>query len=125
MRCLVTFVDEGRHKISLSTADLEEVDGDMILNQVPAARFDALVTEVRVSLSLADLEGVDGDMILNQVPAASRLPETRVQECMTDLHPCTWFRIMLRVSQSLRDFGILHFSAQPCSSLRSEWPPQH
>ena len=37
MRCLVTFVDEGSHKISLSTSDLEEVDGDMILNQVQAA----------------------------------------------------------------------------------------
>ena len=37
VRCLVTFVDEGSHKISLSTSDLEEVDGDMILNQVPAA----------------------------------------------------------------------------------------
>ena len=39
MRCLVTYVDEGSHKISLSTSDLEEVDGDMILNQVPAARL--------------------------------------------------------------------------------------
>ena len=39
MRCLVTFVDEGSHKISLSTSDLEEVDGDMILNQVHAARL--------------------------------------------------------------------------------------
>ena len=37
VRCLVTFVDEGSHKISLSTSDLEEVDGDMILNQVQAA----------------------------------------------------------------------------------------
>ena len=37
MRCLVTYVDEGSHKISLSTSDLEEVDGDMILNQVQAA----------------------------------------------------------------------------------------
>ena len=34
MRCLVTFVDEGSQRISLSTADLEEVDGDMLLNQV-------------------------------------------------------------------------------------------
>ena len=39
MRCLVTYVDEGSHKISLSTSDLEEVDGDMILNQVHAARL--------------------------------------------------------------------------------------
>ena len=79
VRCLVTFVDEASHKISLSTADLEEVDGDMILNQVYAEDLPIAERRYRqngiLALGIAVFalligSEVDGDMIPNQVHAA-------------------------------------------------------
>ncbi|CAK0783953.1 hypothetical protein CVIRNUC_007156 [Coccomyxa viridis] len=62
VRCLVTFVDEGSHKISLSTSDLEEVDGDMILNQekVLAAADDNLAAALERMERRAEEEAMYG-----------------------------------------------------------------
>ena len=37
MRCLITNVDQESQRVSLSTADLEEMTGDMLLDKVPLA----------------------------------------------------------------------------------------
>ena len=37
MRCLITNVDQDSQRISLSTADLEEMTGDMLLDKVSSS----------------------------------------------------------------------------------------
>lgn len=72
VRCLITNVDQESQRVSLSTADLEEMTGDMLLDKVPVkSHLDHspfMVTYIlHPVLSTAELEEMMGSMLLDKV----------------------------------------------------------